>query len=140
MTVRFGTSFTPRAFRARHTLTQQDVEIASNTFKTTVPKVLERPARNLLAQMESLAREMEAVSGRKRERSLTTIKIIPGRSGASAAHNGDGINIGTRPLFANMPTLDHTVVHELAHNYRFYHGGLMELVVEICSLRGCRTD
>ena len=112
-------------------LTQQNVDVNSDTFKARVPKPLERHASNLLAQAETLVRDLEAISGRKRHRLMTSINIIPGQHGASAAHSGDHINFGTRLLFRDVPMLDHTFVHELAHNHGFKHGGLMELVVEV---------
>ena len=115
----------------KYVLTRQNVEVISRSFHIKVPKPLERHAGNILAQAETLARNMEAVSGRRRTSTATDINIIPGRSGATGEFSGKTITIGTRPLFADTPALDHSIVHELAHNYGFHHGGFMELVVEV---------
>ena len=118
------------------TLRRQNVDVASATFKSNVPTVLSRHASNILAQAETLVHDLEVVSGRKRRQAMTNIYIRVRRFGASATHNGRYINYNTQFLFFDMPTLNHTFVHELSHNHGFLHGGLMELVVETTRCAG----
>ena len=106
------------------------VTVSSRTFKMEVPKVLQKPAQNLVAQADTLAEQMETVSGRKRQRQMTSINVKPGRSGASASHSGAFIGIGTKLFFSDMPMLRHDIGHELGHNFNLTHGGLHETVVE----------
>jgi hypothetical protein len=126
----------PAGVLPQESLARQNVMVASHTFTIEVPKPLQRHATNVLAQAEMLARNLEEVSGRKRLNPTTDIDILPGRKGASADHQGRSITIGTRPMFSDMPMIDHTFVHELAHNYGFLHGGLLELLVETTRCKG----
>jgi hypothetical protein len=112
------------------------LQVASGTFKTDVPRVIERAAQNLLAQLEALASDMDQVAGRKRRVENTKLTMVPGRGGAVSAHNGSGTTIGCSLMFYDTPRLGHTLVHELGHNYGFHHGGLHETVVEVCRCAG----
>jgi len=112
------------------------VLVKSQTFQVEVPKVLEAHAKNVLAQAELLARFMDGISGRKRQLAVTTINVHPGKSGASATHNGKSINFGTGLFMLDDIAVEHTFVHELGHNYGLTHGGLHETIIEVSRSAG----
>jgi hypothetical protein len=111
------------------------VALTGSTFKLQVPKVLVPAAINLLAQAETLGQTMNAVSGRQRRVTPTAIGVNP-TSPSASSHDGSHLGISNRIFFRDQPTLVHTFVHELAHNYDFFHGGMMETVVEVCRSTG----
>jgi hypothetical protein len=117
-------------------LVREKIVVTGKTFKMSVPKPLKRHAANILAQAETVARYMETVTGRKRTWPMTEILILPGIGRACADHRGKHIYFDTTFLFYDMPDVQHTFVHELAHNFGFRHSGLMELVVNITRCTG----
>jgi hypothetical protein len=126
----------PPGILEQPTLTKGElVAVTSPTFKMEVPKVLQLAAKNLSAQAEALAQTMGDVSGRTRRRGPTAIGTNP-TSGAVAAHDGSVFGIGAGIFYRDQPTLVHTFVHELAHNFNFHHGGMMESVIEVCRCTG----
>lgn len=104
--------------------------VASASFQIQVPDLVRPVAQNILAQTEVLAQTMDRMSGRRRRIEHTDIRVTPGDKGAVGAHNGSGLSIGTKIFYSDMPILRHDLAHELAHNFNFTHGGLMETVVE----------
>jgi hypothetical protein len=112
------------------------VTVSGATFKMEVPRVLAGDAQNLLGQADLLALMMQDVSGRKRRVEPTAITIDARRLGAISAHNGSQITMGCALFFDDVPIAGHTFVHELGHNFAFIHGGLHEIVVEVCRCGG----
>jgi hypothetical protein len=104
--------------------------IKTSSYTATAPRALEPHARNCLDQMEVLARQMEALTGRKRGRH-TMLYVKPGRSGAYATHGGGALGIGSKFFYSDDVIARHDTVHETGHNFNFFHGGLHETVVEI---------
>jgi hypothetical protein len=111
------------------------VTVNSPTFRVNVPAALQPAATNLLAQAEFLAQTMETVSGRQRRHVPTTLRVNPASETAST-HDGTSLGIREKIFYADQPPIVHTFAHELAHNFDFYHGGMMESVVEICRCAG----
>jgi hypothetical protein len=109
---------------------------ASSSFRMTLPTVMTRDGRNVLAQTEMLAAVIDRVSGRRRKIEPTVITINPTMKGAAAAHNGSALSMGTVLFFSDDPMSGHTIVHELGHDYGFRHGGLHETVVEVSRCAG----
>ncbi len=103
----------PPGFLDQAKLTEEaPVTVQTESFKMEVPKPLERHARNVLEQAESLAKDMEGFSDRKRRRNLTHVVIKPG-GGAVASHNGAFIGIGTALFLSDRPMQRHDFVHEV---------------------------
>jgi hypothetical protein len=88
-------------------------------------------AVDLLKEMEALAQQVEAVCGRRRRVTPTTLRIYPYFPGASAALSGSVINFDGGVFYDEIPGFSHGCAHELTHNFAFTHGGLQELVVEV---------
>jgi hypothetical protein len=127
----------PQGVLEKSTLSQDGrVSVASASFRMEVPEVIQPLARNTLAQAEMLAAVMANMSDRRRRIERTDISVTPGQTGASAAHSGTHIAIGTKLFYSDIPTVRHDLVHELAHNFNFTHGGLMETVVETSRCAG----
>jgi hypothetical protein len=99
------------------------------TFRTEVPSILVTRAKNVLVQAELIARTMEQASGRARQNTPTNWVITP-QEGASAGHNGEHLTTGSGLLFSDTIFDCHPFCHELGHNFRLTHGGLMETIVE----------
>jgi hypothetical protein len=108
----------------------EKVTVASATFYMPVPEVIQSAAQNTLAQAEMLAADMAHMSDRRRRIEQTKISVTPGDAGAAATHSGVHIAIGTKLFYSGLPAARHDLAHELAHNFNFTHGGLMETVVE----------
>jgi hypothetical protein len=126
----------PPGILEQPTLTKGALAVmTSPTFKVEVPQVLQPVAKNLLAQAETLAQTMDKVSGRTRRRGPTVIEANP-TSQAVSGHDGRSLGIGAGIFYKDQPTIEHTFVHELGHNFDFHHGGMMESVVEICRCTG----
>lgn len=105
--------------------------VASNHFWTTVPAVLESPITNFLKQADRFENQMRQTSQRtKRGVPRTWLRFPIRQGGASATHLGTRITFPSELLYQDIPTLDHVFGHELAHNFKLYHGGLLELIVE----------
>ncbi|MFN7139958.1 MAG: hypothetical protein ACK4UN_11545, partial [Limisphaerales bacterium] len=107
------------------------VTVRSRTYTIEAPEVLESAGRNFLSQLEDLALSMESVSGRKRRVKSTEMRIEAGKAGASAAHGGRYIRFGPGFWYFDRLQFRHSLIHELGHNYNFYHGGLHETMVEL---------
>ena len=50
------------------------------------------------------------------------------------------MGFGTKIFYCDVPVLRHGVVHEMGHTHDFYHGGLMETVVEVSRSGGLDVD
>jgi hypothetical protein len=111
------------------------VTMSSPTFNMQASAVLQPIARNFLSQAETLAETMEQVSGRRR-RYDTSVEIDPSYGGAVSTHDGRSTKIGSKLFYSDQPMVAHTFVHETAHNFDFFHGGMMETVVEVCRCAG----
>jgi hypothetical protein len=83
-----------------------------------------------------MAKTMEQVSGRRRRYEDTSVEIDPSYGGAVSTHDGKSTKIGSKLFYSDQPMVAHTFVHETAHNFDFFHGGMMETVVEVCRCAG----